>query len=73
MSKKQREREAAKVEQEIVEKKSIEHRRQVRLAPMLKLVKKLTVVILTTFFVLYLGVIINNRLPEILIKISENG
>lgn len=73
MSKKQRERKAVRVEQELIEKIAIEQRRKVRVAPMFRTAKKLTFVVVTTVFVLYLGVMINNRLPEILTRIAENG
>ena len=73
MSKKQREKETIKIEQELIEKKAIELRRQERVAPMYKTAKLATIVVVTTFFILYFGVMVNNRLPDILIKLAENG
>ena len=73
MSRKQREERAIKTEQEIIEKKAIEIRRRERVAPMFKTAKKITSVVTATVFILYLGVTVNDRLPEILIKIAENG
>ena len=73
MSRKQREKRAIKTEQEIIDKKAIEIRRQERVAPIFKTVKKLIALVTATIFILYLGVTVNDRLPEILIKIAENG
>ena len=73
MSRKQREERAIKTEQEIIEKKAVEMRRRERVAPMFKTAKKITIVVTATVFILYLGVTVNDRLPEILIKIAENG
>ena len=73
MSRKQREERAIKTEQEIIEKKAVEMRRRERVEPMFKTAKKINIVVTATVFILYLGVTVNDRLPEILIKIAENG
>ena len=73
MSRKQREKEAIKIEQELIEKKAVEQRRQERIAPMYKTAKLATFIVIATIFILYFGVIVNNRLPDILIKLAENG
>ncbi len=73
MGKKQREKKLERVEQTQAEKQAIEQRRAERLAPIYRWVKRLTLAAVATFVILYFGVIINGKLPDILVRLTEKG
>ena len=73
MGKKQREKKLERIEQEIAEKQAIELRRAERLAPIYRLVKRLSMAVVATFLILYLGVVVNGKLPDILARLTEKG
>ena len=73
MGKKAREKKLEKIEQEMAEKAAIEQRRAERIAPVIRTAKRLTIAVLATAFILYLGVVINTRLPDIIAKLMEKG
>jgi hypothetical protein len=73
MGKKAREKKLEKIEQEMAEKQAIEQRRAERTAPIIRMVKRLTVAVVATGVILYLGVIINSKLPEILNGLAQRG
>ena len=73
MGKKQREKKEARVEQLMQEKQEIEERRQERVAPAYATARRLTVAILVTLFILYIGVWVNGHLPNILGRLAENS
>ncbi len=73
MGKKQREKKLEKIEQELAEKAAIEQRRQERIAPVLRWAKRITAAVLATGLILYLGVIVNSKLPAILVRLTEKG
>lgn len=73
MGKNAREKKLEKIEQELAEKQAIEQRRKERVAPIVRWAKRLTLATIATFLILYLGVVINNRLPDILVRLTEKG
>lgn len=73
MGKRQRERKAVKVDIELAEKNQIALRKKERLAPTVKIVRKTAGVLLVTIVILYVGIIVNNSLPEILVRLVDKG
>ena len=73
MGRKQREKKLEKIEQELAEKQGIEQRRSARVAPIIKTTKRIVVAVLATTFILYVGAVINSRLPDILDRLLEKG
>lgn len=73
MGMKAREKKMAKIRQIAAEKAQIAKRKEEKTAPIVKEVKRVVITVLATAFILYLGVLINSRLPVILAKLAENG
>jgi len=73
MGMKERAKKQAKIEQFEAEKAEIARRKEERTAPIVKEVKRVVITVLLTAFILYVGVLINSRLPDILAKFAENG
>ncbi|MEX0594498.1 MAG: hypothetical protein WD157_00125 [Patescibacteria group bacterium] len=73
MGKNAREKKLEKIEQEMAEKRVVELRRAERIAPIIITIKRLSAAVLATIFILYLGVMINSHLPEIVNRLTEKG
>jgi len=73
MGMKARAKKQAKIEQMAAEKAEIAKRKEEKTAPIVKEAKRVAITILATAFILYLGVLINSRLPDILAKLTEKG
>lgn len=71
MGKKERLRKAVREEQIIREKEEINYRRQERIKPALAAIKRVTMALIATGALLYVGTLVVARLPEILSKITQ--
>lgn len=58
---------------EMEEKKAIEQRRQERLRPNIAAAKRIAGAVLATILLFYIGSVVNERLPEIVEKISQSA
>lgn len=72
MGRKERIRKEQKVEQELAEKAAIEQRRKEKTDPVYRTTKRLVLAIVATVVILYLGVIVTAKLPEILQRITQS-
>ena len=73
MGRKQREKKLERIEQELAEKQAIEQRKAERLAPIYRWARRLGIAVVATFLILYLGIVVNGKLPDILIRLAEKG
>lgn len=72
MGRNERLRKIQRLEQETIEKAAIEQRRKDKVEPTYRATKRLIFAVVATVVILYLGVIINDRLPQILQKITQS-
>lgn len=72
MGKNQRSRKEQRVSQELQEKQAIELRRQERTQPLVQTTKRVTLAVLATIALLYVGVFVVARLGQILSKITPS-
>lgn len=73
MGMKQRAKKQARLEQLAAEKAEITKRKEAKTAPIIREVKRVVITAVATAFILYLGVLVNSRLPDILAKLTEKG
>ncbi len=73
MGKRAREKKLQKIEVFSKEKKEIEERKRSRLAPTIKIVKKLAITCLLTAFLIWIGLVVNGHLPTIVSKVGGKG
>jgi hypothetical protein len=71
MGKKQQLRKQAKIEQERIEKEAIEQRRAEKSAPFVKTAKRIVAASVATIILLYIGVAVSARLPQILDRLAQ--
>lgn len=71
MGRNQRLRKEQRLEQEKMELQAVEVRRQERVQPVVRTTKRVTMALLATVGLLYLGTFIAARLPEIVSRITE--
>jgi|GEM_PF-3176411 len=62
MGRRAAERKAAKLQAQMLEKEAIAKRRHERRAPLVRWLRRLVLALLVTIFLLYLGVVINQKL-----------
>lgn len=73
MGKRTRERKVAKLTQLQQEKMLIESRRASQLKPVYRTVRKITLAVMATVLLLYLGIFINQHLGGVINRLSGNG
>ena len=73
MGKRSREKKMAKIEQAVDERKQIDERRQERLAPTYSLTKRLLLTLTIMIILLYVGVVIDRHLPDIISRLLTKG
>lgn len=72
MGRNERLRKLQRVEQDRAEKLAIEQRRKDNTEATYRIAKQLTMAIVATIVLLYLGVVVTAKLPEILQRISQS-
>jgi hypothetical protein len=72
MGKKERVRKQQRLEQKLAEQAAAERRRKDKVEPIYQLTKRFVVVTAATILILYLGVVVTAKLPEILQRISRS-
>lgn len=72
MGRNERIRKEQRLEQELAEKAAIEQRRKEKTEPVYQVTKRLVVAVVATVLILYLGVIVTAKLPDILQRISQS-
>ena len=73
MGKRQKLKKLARVELELAEKQAIEARRAERLAPVYAMSRRVALAVVATTVLLYVGVMVNSKLPSILKRLSETS
>lgn len=72
MGRNERIRKEQRLEQELAEKAAIEQRRKEKTEPLYQTSKRLIFAVIATVVILYLGVFVTARLPEILQRITQS-
>lgn len=72
MGRNERIRKEQRLEQELAEKAAIEQRRKEKTEPVYRVTKRLVIAVVATVLILYLGVIVTAKLPDILQRISQS-